>query len=197
VSEPPFESAHLSELDAVPGPGTLTWRPIRRRFGIEAFGINAYTADAGKDVVENHTEETHRHQEVYFVAQGHATFTVAGESIDAPTGTFVFIRDVTVRRQAVAREDGTTVLAVGGRPGEPFEESAWEYSFAADPHIRAGDYEGGLAIMWEGFDRHREEGGYLYNLACFEALERDPRTREWAESDSDLDSIRDDPTYPG
>ena len=51
-----------------------------------------------------------------------------------------------------------------------------------------------------------------YNLACFKALaddrdgalteilrayEMEPeRVREWAEKDTDLDSIRDDPRYP-
>ena len=35
------------------------WRPIRRRFGIRAFGVNAYTAaEAGDQVVEEHTEAT-------------------------------------------------------------------------------------------------------------------------------------------
>jgi hypothetical protein len=28
------------------------------------------------------------------------------------------------------------------------------------------------------------------------AFDNDPRTREWAEDDSDLDSIRDDPAFP-
>jgi quercetin dioxygenase-like cupin family protein len=120
MAEKPFETAHVLELDAIAGPGSLVWRPIRRRFGIEAFGMNAYTADAGNDVVEDHTEESYRHQEVYFVASGRATFTVAGERIDAPAGTFVFIRDFTVRRQAVADEDGTIVVAVGAAPASRF-----------------------------------------------------------------------------
>src|ERR687891_2639063 len=92
MAEKPFETAHMSELDAIPGPGSLVWRPIRRRFGIEAFGMNAYTADAGSDVVEDHTEESYRHQEVYFVAAGRATFTVAGERIDAPADVRVHPR---------------------------------------------------------------------------------------------------------
>lgn len=208
----PFETAHVSELEAIPGPGSLTWRPVRRRFGIEAFGMNAYTANAGDDVVEEHTEESYRHQEVYFVASGRATFTVAGERIDAPAGTFVFIRDFTVRRQAVADEDGTTIVAVGGRAGEPFKESGWEYSFAAKPHLDAGDYDKAVAVASEGLERHPDDVGVLYNVGCFEALagrredalahlrrafELAPdKVRDWAADDSDLDSIRDDPAYP-
>jgi tetratricopeptide (TPR) repeat protein len=209
MDERPFESTHISELGAIPGPGTLVWRPIRRRFGIEAFGMNAYTAErAGEDLVEDHTEETYGHQEVYFVARGHATFTVAGEAIDAPEGTLVFIRDPSVRRYAVAREDGSTVIAVGGRPGVPFKESAWEYSFAARPYVDAGDYERALEVASEGLERHADDAGLLYNIGCWEALagrradalahvrrayEFAPeKVREWAKDDPDLDSIRDE-----
>jgi tetratricopeptide (TPR) repeat protein len=209
MGERPFESAHISELDAIPGPGTLVWHPIRRRFGIEAFGMNAYTAErAGEDLVEDHTEETYGHQEVYFVARGHATFTVAGEEIDAPEGTLVFIRDPSVRRYAVARDDGSTVIAVGGRPGVPFKESAWEYSFAARPYVDAGDYERALEVASEGLERHADDAGLLYNIGCWEALagrrgdalahvrrayELAPeKVREWAKDDPDLDSIRDE-----
>src|SRR3712207_8448999 len=133
--------------------------------------MNAYTAETvGQDVVEDHTEETYRHQEVYFVVQGHATFTVAGEEIDAPAGTFLFIRDPSVRRSAVARETPVTVLAVGGRPGVPFKESGWEYSFAARPALEAGDYDRAVAIASEGLERHGDDAGLVYNVACYEAL---------------------------
>lgn len=45
-----YQVAHLDELDSFPaGAGGLTWRPVRRRFGIEAFGLNlaCYEAQAG------------------------------------------------------------------------------------------------------------------------------------------------------
>ena len=126
--------------------------------------------------------------------------------------TFVFIRDFTVRRQAVADEDGTIVVAVGGRAGEPFRESGWEYSFAAKPHLDAGDYDSAVEVASDGLERHPDDPGLLYNVACFEALagrredalehlrrayELAPeKVSKWAPDDSDLDSIRDDPAYP-
>ena len=71
-----WESTSLSELESLKGPGTLRWSPVRRRFGITAFGINAYTAaEAGHDVVEEHTEQTLGHEELYAVVAGHARFT--------------------------------------------------------------------------------------------------------------------------
>lgn len=215
MSEGPFETVRLSEIERVPITDTLRWTPVRRRLGIRAFGINAYTADnAGDEVVEDHNElggGAGHHEEVYFVVSGHAVFTVAGEEIDAPAGTFVFVRDPAVQRHAVARSAETTVLAVGASRGEPFEPSPWEYYFGAIPLARAGDYAGAAAAVREGLTEHPDHPSVLYNLACFEAragerdaalehvrraVELDPQTGEWAKTDEDLDSIRDDPRFP-
>ncbi len=39
-----YEVAHIDELEELPiNNGEFVWRPIRRRFGIMAFGTNAYT----------------------------------------------------------------------------------------------------------------------------------------------------------
>ena len=208
----PYETAHVSDLEAIPITETLVWRPVRRRFDIRAFGVNAYTAaNAGDEIVEDHTEETYRHEELYFVANGHVVFDLNEDEVDAPAGTFVFIRDPEVRRHAVAEEAGSTVVAIGGRPGEPFRVSAWELYMAAIPSVRAGDYETAIAMIEPGLADHGDNGSVLFNLACFEALagrradalahlrraiELEPRAREWANTDSDLDSLRDDPEFP-
>ena len=57
---------------------------------------------------------------------GHATFTVGGQTFDAPAGTFVYVPDPTTKRGAVARDAGTALLAVGGEPGRAFTPSAWD-----------------------------------------------------------------------
>ena len=208
-----WEKATVSGIPALPGPGTLQWTPIRRHFGIRAYGINAYTAaEAGQDVVEHHTEETLGHEETYVVLAGRATFTLDGEETDAPAGTIVFIRDPTVERSAVAQEPGTTVLAIGGKPGEAYTPSAWEYWFAATPLSQAGDHEGAIRTITEGFEVHPEHRMLYYQLACYEAaagktddalehlnkaVAQSERMREWAQTDEDLASIRDDPRFPG
>jgi hypothetical protein len=38
---------HIDELDAIEMPEGFAWRPVRRRFGIRAFGTNAYTPGSG------------------------------------------------------------------------------------------------------------------------------------------------------
>src|SRR5438067_9326901 len=112
-----MKTRRLDEIDGVPVLGTLVWKPIRRPLGITAFGINAYTAaNAGDEVVEDHTEQQLGHEEIYAVVAGHATFTVDGEEVDAPVGTLVYLDDPAQQRSAIAKVANTTVLAIGGLP---------------------------------------------------------------------------------
>ena len=207
----PFELARLSDLDAIPVADGLVWHPVRRRFGIRAFGLNAYTAESvGGHVVERHTERGNMHEEVYFVAAGRARFTVAGEEFDAPAGTFVYLPDPEVEREAIAQEEGTTVVAIGGKPGEAYAVSAWESWFAAIPHTRAGDHGRAAELMAADLAELGEHPGLLYNLACAEALagrdddaldhlrraiELRGEFAEHARRDDDFASLRADPRF--
>src|SRR5688500_8863124 len=114
-----YEVVHLDELERFPvDEEGLTWRPVRRRLGIEAFGCNAYTAEkAGDRVVEEHLEKG-GHEESYFVAAGHAPFTIGEQEVDARAGTFVFATPGT-KRGARATQAGTTIIALGAKPGVP------------------------------------------------------------------------------
>jgi tetratricopeptide (TPR) repeat protein len=203
----------IDQIEPIPVvDGKLQWRPLRRTLGIEAFGINAYTADAGGLVVEEHDETgagAGHHEELYVVVSGHASFTVDGVELDAPVGTCVFLDDPSERRGASAVEDGTTVLAIGGVRGEAFTVSPWEFVFAGAPAYEAKRYAEAKALIVEGLELHPGNTSLLYNLACMEALAgekdaalehleaavRNPRFREFARTDSDLDSLRDDPRF--
>jgi hypothetical protein len=204
------KTLRLDEIEGVPVFGTLVWKPVRKTLGVTAFGINAYTAgNAGDEVVEEHAEEQLGHEEIYVVLDGHATFTVDGEEVDAPAGTLVYLDDPAQKRHAVAKEAGTTVLAIGGVPGK-HETSAWEYWFPALPLIRAGDYDAARRMLEEALQE--KEGPVMhYQLACLEALagnrdralaelavaiEGGERFRTYAASDEDFASIRDDPRFP-
>jgi tetratricopeptide (TPR) repeat protein len=209
-----FRTLRIDELDPIDVAG-LRWHPVRHTLGVRGFGVNAYSAGAGEDVVEDHTEADDAgrgHQEMYVVLSGHARFDVDGETIDAPAGTFVFLPEPTSRRHAVAQADGTTVLALGGEPGVPYEVSAWEWRFRAQPHIDAEEWEKGIALMHDGLAARPGDASLLYNLACFEAnlgrlddarahlqqaLEAEPENvREWAADDTDLDPLRERADFP-
>jgi mannose-6-phosphate isomerase-like protein (cupin superfamily) len=200
----------LEEIEGIPVLGSLVWKPVRRPLGVTAFGINAYTAvNAGDEVVEEHTEEQLGHEEIYFVHAGHAVFTVDGEEVDAPAGTLVYLDDVSQRRHAIAKEAGTTVIAVGGVPGK-HEPSAWEYFFPALPAMREGDYDTARRLLEDGL-KENDAPVMHYQLACVEALagnrdraldelriavDGNERYRDAARTDDDFASIRDDPRFP-
>ncbi|HEX5780603.1 MAG TPA: hypothetical protein VFX80_01715 [Solirubrobacteraceae bacterium] len=202
---------HLDEIEPVPMSG-VGYRLVRRALGIKAFGINAFTADAGVHLIEEHDEVgagAGRHEELYVVLTGRARFTIDGADHEVGAGTFVFLPDPESKRSAVALEDGTSAIAIGGRVGEPYEISPWETSTAAGALAAAGDPGAAADLMAEA---PADNPSVLYNLACFEALagrreaalehlraaaERAPEdVRRWAATDEDLDSLRDDPGFP-
>ncbi len=208
-----WQSVKLDEIEpiAVVG-GQLLWRPVRRTLDIGAFGINAYVApNEGDEVVEEHTEESLGHEEVYVVLGGRATFTLDEETLDAPAGTVVFVRDPRVKRHARAAEPGTAVLAIGGPRGGSYEPSAWEDFFAAERHRAAGDFDAYAAELAGALERRPDHPSTLYNLACAEALagrpeealahlrralELRPEMAGWARKDEDFISLRDHPDWP-
>jgi tetratricopeptide (TPR) repeat protein len=161
-----YEVVSLAGVESLPGPGTLRWTPLRKQLGITAFGLNAYVAtEVGQDVVEEHTEERLGHEELYLVVAGRATFVLDGNEVDVPAGSAVFLRDPAVKRYARAEEPGTTVLAIGGKPGQ-HEISAWEYFFAAYARADAGDLDAALAEIDAGLAAKPEHPPLLYHRAC-------------------------------
>ncbi len=200
-----YQVASLTGIESLKGPGSLRWTPVRKHFGVTAFGINAYTAtEVGQDVVEEHSEERLGHEELYVVVTGRARFTLDGEEVDVPAGSAVFISDPKVKRYARAEEPLTTVLALGGRPGT-HEVSAWEYFFAAYPKADEGDYDGALAELDAGLEQRPEHPPLLYHRACIlaragrideargcldRAVAGDPNLKQWAEEDEDLAPLR-------
>jgi tetratricopeptide (TPR) repeat protein len=210
-----WQAARFDELDAIPLFEGLVWHPVRKRFGIEAFGVNAYTTgSAGEQVVEEHDESgggAGGHEELYVVLTGRATFTIGGETHDAPAGSFIFIGDPSLRRKAIAEEDGTVVLAVGGVPGKAYEVSAWEWYFSAMPAFKAERWDEAIAIMEDGLAEKPGHPSILYNLACAEsrggrplealthlqqAVRGEAKWAERAKTDPDFDPIRREPGFP-
>src|SRR6185295_15103528 len=118
-----YEAIQLDEMPEIEyedQPQDVDWRPVRIHFGITSFGANVFAGTKGAQVIIEHRETEERgtqHEELYFVSSGHAKFTIEGEEIDAPAGTFVYVPDPKALRSAVADEDGTAIFCVGGTPG--------------------------------------------------------------------------------
>ncbi len=101
------------------------------------------------------------------------------------------------------------MLAIGGERGRAFRVSPWESAFAGAPALEGKRYGEAKALLLEGLERHPGNTTLLYDLACVEALMGDredaldhlaqaftnPRLREYARTDTDLDSLRDDSRF--
>jgi quercetin dioxygenase-like cupin family protein len=211
------EAPRIRRIEEIPEvfTGDVGYRLVRRELGIEAFGVNAFTADAGAQLIEEHDEVGTAgagHQELYVVVAGRARFEIDGAEHDAPAGTLVFVPDPKSHRAATATADGTVALVVGGVPGQPYAVSPWEPSTAATGLAQAGDPDAAADLMAEAAKDHPKNAAVLYNAACFEALagRREDALRhiqaaaaidpanvtKWASGDPDLDPIRDEPGFP-
>jgi tetratricopeptide (TPR) repeat protein len=209
-----FQVGSLQELPGTENEGRVRM-DIRRHFGIRAFGTSAVRATEPARLISEHDETGFRigqsHQEeLYVVVTGRAIFTVNGETVEAPAGTVVFVGDPAAKRGAVAEEAGTTILAIGAKPGEAFLALPEEFSVAFDAYSEK-DYERSIKqyeeLLEGGFPKR---AGIVYNIACNEALlgrtddaikhlreaiALDDGAIELARTDSDLDHIRDDPRF--
>lgn len=150
------------------------WTKLRRELGVEAFGINAWTATAdGQVVIGEHDETRLGHEELYVVVSGHAIFTVGGDEVDAPAGTAVFVSDPETARSAVGRVAGTTIVVVGAKAGEAFTPSAWESGADGISHLERQEYDAAVEAFAAALAEHPGDPGLLYNLACAESLAGD------------------------
>lgn len=201
-----YAITRLDDIDETTD-GRSPWRPVRHHFGITSFGVNAWTAAAGDRVINEH-DEAGDAEELYLVHRGRATFELDGERVDAPAGTLIYAQPG-VKRTAFAEEPGTTILAIGGRPGEAYEPDGWELWAPIAPLYNEGKYAEAADRGRELVDANPQFPMLAYNLACCEslagrkadalehlqAIAGSTRLRRIAAEDSDLDSIRDEPAF--
>lgn len=202
----------LDELVGFEIPGQARWHRIRSTLDVGAFGINAWTAtEDGQQIIGQHDESSGEgHEEVYVVLSGRATFTLDGESAEAPAGTVVHVADPTVERAAVGTL-GTTILVVGAKRGEAFTPSTWERSSEALRYWQTEEWDEAIGVLEGHLADTPDHGGTHYNLACAHAragrpeialehlgraVELQPTFAQYAQTDDDLSSLREDPRFP-
>ena len=201
--------SRLQDIEEI-SDGREPWRPVRHHFGIESFGITAWTGrDVGDRIINEHDEEGDGAEELYFVHSGRARFELDGDPLDAPAGTFVFARP-SVKRTAFAEEPETTILVAGGTPEQAYTPSGWELWAPIGRLYEEGRYEEAADQAGELVAANPQYPMLVYNLACCESLAgrkadaiehlkiavgRSDRVREYLEADSDLDPLRDEPEF--
>ncbi len=205
-----YAVAHLDDIEEMDD-GRCPYRAVRHHFGITAFGVNAWTARAAGDRIinEHEEEEPDSHEELYLVMGGRAVFELDGDRVDAPAGTFVFARPG-VKRTAFAEEAGTTIIALGGTPGKPYEPNGWELWAPLNARYQAGEHAEVADRLRVLVEAHPQYAMLVYNLACCEslggqttyaldhlrrAIDMSEQLRGFAKEDSDLEAIRDEPAF--
>jgi tetratricopeptide (TPR) repeat protein len=207
-----YALARLEEIEEIDD-GRTPFRAVRHHFGIRTFGINTMTARAaGERLINEHEEaEPDSSEEVYLVMTGSAAFELDGETHDAPAGTFVHV-ETGVKRSAVAREAGTTVVAIGAGPeGKPYTPGGWELFSPLFPLLESGDYEEAADRAAALLAENPSMGAAAYyNTACFESragrtdaaiahlrtsLEREPSYVALARDDEDFAGLRENAAF--
>jgi tetratricopeptide (TPR) repeat protein len=213
ATETPYRVRSLLQ-EANEGGGDKAFVHLGSALDIGAFGVGAaFQRKAGEPVVPGHHEAGpggDRHEELYVVVQGSATFTVAGDEIDAPQGTAVFVHDPAAMRGAIATAEDTLVLAVGGPRGAAYRVTPAQAQEGFWDAYRAKDYEAALASTKRALELFPGNAHLLYNVGCMEALlgnadaaltalaesvaQWEPY-KEQAQKDDDFASLREDPRF--
>jgi hypothetical protein len=185
--------------------------PVREHFGIQAFGVNAFTPGEDGTLIGEHDESGPGQEELYIVLEGNATFEIDGDTVDAPAGTLVFVGPE-LRRKATG--DGT-VVALGATPGEAYQAidwgEAWPFHSQSMKAYGEQHYADAVEAVGAGLEHEPDHPGLHYNYACFatlagdtgdetfghlrRAVERLPRFRGQARTDDDFATVRDDPRF--
>jgi tetratricopeptide (TPR) repeat protein len=99
------------------------------------------------------------------------------------------------------------VLSFGGPP--TFAPSAWEWTFRA-AQLKKSDPAAARALLDEGLEAWPDSPSIQFEIGCWEAehgtheaalaalrkaLEREPRLRQYLESDDDLEPLRSKPAF--
>lgn len=108
-----YSVINVDELEGE-GPGGAV-RFLRRRLGVEAFGINWFEIPPG-GVGREHDEEGTEQEEAIVVIRGAGSYRVDGEDVPVRVGT-VLRFDPGTTRVPIAGPEGLTFVAVGARRG--------------------------------------------------------------------------------
>ena len=108
-----YSVVRIEEIEPA-GPGGAV-RFVRRRLGVEAFGLNWFELPPDAEGRE-HDESDSGQEEVNVIVRGSGVFRIEGEEVPFTVGT-IFRFDPETTRQPVAGPDGFTMVAIGARRG--------------------------------------------------------------------------------
>lgn len=123
----------ISEIAPYGGPNAIVgirFRPARQALGVTSWGMSVMELDPHCTGYPEHDHATEGHEEVYLVFRGSVVLRSGGVERTLHEGDFVRVSPDTTRK-FVTREEGATLLALGGTPGAPYSPAMGRPSGAA------------------------------------------------------------------
>ena len=115
----------IEEIKAYEGPHAIPgirFRPAREALGVSSWGMNILELDPHCSGYPEHDHASDGHEEVYVVVRGSVVLLAAGTERTLSQGDLVRVAPE-LRRKVVTRDEGATLLAVGGTPGKAYSPS--------------------------------------------------------------------------
>jgi hypothetical protein len=201
--------ARLDDIDPMRD-GQYRYRPVRHHLGITSFGVTAWVgAAAGDPIINEYDEDSEPTEELFVVVSGRAIFEFEGKKVEATPGTLLAV-EPGARRTAVAAESATTVLAFDGTLGKAYDATGWELWAPLRRLYDEGEHSELQAQLKHLIAGHPQYPMLVYTLACSESLSghiaqaivhlrqavsASEKFRDDARDDSDVDPIRQDPSF--
>jgi uncharacterized cupin superfamily protein len=113
------EIAAYAGEHAIPG---IRFRTARQALGVSSWGMNVLELDPHCEGYPEHDHAGDGQEEVYVVLRGSVVLRAGGAEQMLSQGDLVRVAPQT-RRKLVTREEGATLLALGGTPGKAYVSS--------------------------------------------------------------------------
>ena len=104
---------------AIPG---IRFRYAGKALEVSAWGMNVIEIDPNNAGYPEHDHAADGQEEVYVVLEGSAQVEVGDTATTVSKGDLVRVGP-SARRKFVTRDEGITLLAIGGTPGKPYAPS--------------------------------------------------------------------------
>lgn len=115
----------IEEIAAYSGPHEIPgirFRHAREALGVSSWGMNVLELDPGCVGYPEHDHASDGQEEVYVVLRGSVVLQADGAEHALSQGDLVRVAPH-LKRKFVTREEGATLLALGGTPGKPYAPS--------------------------------------------------------------------------
>jgi quercetin dioxygenase-like cupin family protein len=109
----------------------------RSGLGVTAFGMQVLRFPPNADRYPEHDHAHDGQEEVYIVLDGRATLHAGGEEYALEPGVYARVGPGEPRKLATA-DEGATILALGGIPGQPFPITGFTDEGEPDPLAEGG-----------------------------------------------------------